>query len=53
MVDEGAKYRERKRKGTLTFLKSENFLTVTHAAPNPVIFYVAISNFLVLRVRAE
>ena len=28
-------------------------LTVTHAAPNPVIFYAAISNFLVLRVRAE
>ena len=27
--------------------------TVTHAAPNPVIFYAAISNFLVLRVRAE
>ena len=28
-------------------------LTVTHAAPNPVLFYEAISNFLVLRVRAE
>ena len=28
-------------------------LTVTHAAPNPVLFYAAISNFLVLRVRAE
>ena len=28
-------------------------LTVTHAAPNPVIFYAAISHFLVLRVRAE
>ena len=28
-------------------------LTVTHAAPNPVIFYAAISDFLVLRVRAE
>ena len=27
--------------------------TVTHAAPNPVIFHTAISNFLVLRVRAE
>ena len=27
--------------------------TVTHAAPNPVLFYAAISNFLVLRVRAE
>ena len=28
-------------------------LTVTHAAPNPVLLYAAISNFLVLRVRAE
>ena len=28
-------------------------LTVTHAAPNPVLFYAAIGNFLVLRVRAE
>ena len=28
-------------------------LTVTHAAPNPVIFYAAISNFLVLSLRAE
>ena len=28
-------------------------LTVTHAAPNPVLFYAAICNFLVLRVRAE
>ena len=28
-------------------------LTVTHAALNPVIFYAAISNFLVLRERAE
>ena len=28
-------------------------LTVTHAAPNPVIFHAAISNFLALRVRAE
>ena len=30
-----------------------HLLTVTHAAPNPVLFYAAISNFLVLRVRAE
>ena len=30
-----------------------HLLTVTHAAPNPVQFYAAISNFLVLRVRAE
>ena len=28
-------------------------LTVTHAAPNHVIFYAAISNFLVLSLRAE
>ena len=42
------------------FLKSEtgfthvNNLTVTHSAPNPVLFFsAAISNFLVLRVRAE
>ena len=27
-------------------------LPVINAAPNPVIFYAAISNFLVLRVRA-
>ena len=33
--------------------ENNNSLTVTHAAPNPVIFYAAISNFLVLRVRAE
>ena len=28
-------------------------LTLTHAAPNPVIFHATISNFLVLRVSAE
>ena len=28
-------------------------LTLTHEAPNPVIFYAAIRNFLVLRVIAE
>ena len=33
--------------------KYEGWLTVTHAAPNPVLFYAAISHFLVLRVRAE
>ena len=32
---------------------SEGYLTVIHAAPNSVIFYAAISNFLVFRVRAE
>ena len=40
------------KKEYLTFLNL-CCLTVTHAAPNPVLFYAAISNFLVLRVRAE
>ena len=30
-----------------------DLVSVTHAAPNPVIFHAAIGNFLVLRVRAE
>ena len=38
---------------SLDIIISVYFLTLTHAAPNPVIFYAAISNFLVLRVRAE
>ena len=35
------------------FAVQKKYLTLTHAAPNPVIFHAAISNFLVLRVRAE
>ena len=40
-------------KSSDTLRENEKYLTVTQAAPNPVLFYAAISNFLVLRVRAE
>ena len=46
----GAGYSRQKR---LTLRDRLRYLTVTHAAPNPVLFYAVISNFLVLRVRAE
>ena len=38
--------------GTIEPDSVDLYATLTHPAPNPVIFYAAISNVLVLRVRA-